>query len=131
MEPNEDRELRDLLKEWQAPPFPSALEQRVFGGRNLWWRASVRLPAPIACCLALLMTALLWQAAQSSKPLPPRVVIRTERVEVPVLRERIVTKIVLKNRPLVPLRQRQLTFTELRPVPELRLKIVRQQDAKN
>jgi hypothetical protein len=131
MEPNEDSELRELLREWQAPPVPAAsMERRLFGARKSWWCASIRVPFPIACCLALSMAALVWRSVQPPNPLPPRVVIETERVAVPVVRDRVVTKIVYKYRPArTP--EHELTFNELRPVAELRLRIVRHQDAKN
>ena len=131
MEPNEDSELRDLLRVWQAPPVPVAdMERRLFGARGSWWRASIRVPFPIACCLVLLMAAVVWRSARPPKTLPPRVVIQTERVEVPVVRDRVVTKIVYKNR-RARAHEHELTFNELRPVAELRLRIVRHQDAEN
>jgi hypothetical protein len=128
MEPNEDSELRDLLKEWQAPPVPASLEKRLFGAPRRWWWASVRVPLPVACCLALLIAALFWRSGQALRLTPARIVIKTERVEVPVAREHVVTKILYKNRS-TRAREHQLTFNELRPVSELRPRIVRHQDA--
>jgi len=129
MEPN-DNDLRDLLKEWDAPPFPSSIEKRLFSSRRSWWRSSLPLPIPLACCLALLLAFLTWRSVQPAPQQPAQVLIRTERVEVPIIRERVVTKIVYKRRP-IPSPKPQLTFNELKPVGELRIKIVRHQNAQN
>ena len=128
MERNEDSELRDLLKDWEAPAVPESLE-RLFGARKRWWQASLRIPVPLAVFLALLLVAGLWRWPQRRLPITAeRLVLRTERVEVPVVRERVVTKIIYRNRP-PRMREHTFTFTELRPVNELKVRIVRHQNA--
>jgi hypothetical protein len=66
MEPNDDSQLRSLLKEWRAPETPSSLEQRVLGARRNWWhfliRGTIRVPVPVVCCLLVLMVAGVWRS---------------------------------------------------------------------
>ena len=130
MVPSEDDELTDLLREWPAPSAPSSLERRLFAARRSWWRTSISLPVPFAFILAMLMAALLWRSAERLKPIPERIVVKTERVLVPVVQERVVTKVVYKNRAASP-PSHALTFADLRPVGELRLKIMRHSNAQN
>jgi hypothetical protein len=108
-------------------PAPPSLEERVLGARRAWWRlllgGYIRVPVPIACSLIVLMAAGAWRWA---KPVPPRVLVKTERVEVPVVRDRVVTKFVYRNGPApVHTREHGLTFHELKPVTELRPRIIR------
>jgi len=84
--PNDDRhdddaQLRGLLREWQVPSHaPASLEQRVLGSRHRqalqhesWWRflfnGYIRVPVPVACGLAVLLTVAAWRfAAQAPSP---------------------------------------------------------------
>ena len=79
--PNDDRhdddaQLRGLLREWQVPSHaPASLEQRVLGSRQRpkWWRflfnGYIRVPVPVACGLAVLLTVAAWRfAAQAPSP---------------------------------------------------------------
>ena len=67
MEQNQDPELGNLLREWRVPPHSAALEERVLGAKLPWWRflltGSIRVPAPVALGLAMLMTFGAWRAA--------------------------------------------------------------------
>jgi hypothetical protein len=118
-----DRELDGMLPQWKAPSAPARLKAAVFGERRApWWRrlwsASIRVPVPVACALAVLM-AVAMVAIMRPAPLPaPRVVVRTERVEVPVVQERI----VYRDRPVV-------ADAAWRPVRELRPRIIKGSDA--
>jgi hypothetical protein len=71
MEPNNDPQLRSLLKEWQAPDTPASLEQRVLGRRDSWWhfllRGYIRVPVPVVCCLGVLMAAGVWESRLAGK----------------------------------------------------------------
>ena len=131
MEPNDEKELRSLLQEWQVPSISSSFEERVLTARRSWWRffltGYVRVPVPIVCCIfLLLMGAEMWRWTRPAPTGAPRVVIKTERMEVPVVRERIVTKVVYKNRPnLAETPEHGLTFLQLKPVGELRPRIIR------
>src|SRR5271167_3930799 len=97
MEPFEDYELSDreldsILRAWDVPQAPARLRAAVFpearGGwwRNLW-RASFRVPVPVACVLGALLAFTAWRTLT----LAPRVEIRTERVEVPVVKQEVKT----------------------------------------
>ena len=104
MEPLDDRELNNLLREWAAPPAPSRLRDGLFPTNAPWWqrfwRAQIRIPVPLAVCLVLLLLAGLWQFA---KPRP------------------------------APLSQSAdiVTFRELQPVKELKPRIIRRQHEEN
>jgi hypothetical protein len=113
-----DRELDAMLPQWKAPSVPARLKAAVFGERRRpWWRrfwgASIHVPVPLACALAVLVILAAGVVARS-----PRVVVRTERVEVPVVQERV----VYRDRAPVA----EATW---RPVRELRPRIIRGSDA--
>jgi hypothetical protein len=63
MEHGEDRELRELLREWSVPDAPPSLDQRVLGsrqsGREAWWRflltGSIRIPVPVGMAFAAVL----------------------------------------------------------------------------
>ena len=62
MEPLNDRELDELLRQWRAPLAPTTLEARVrrATGNSWWqwlWAGSVRLPVPalLAAVLAIVL----------------------------------------------------------------------------
>jgi hypothetical protein len=85
MEPFEEHELSDreldaLLPEWKAPAAPARLRAAVFpkAARPWWrnlWRASIRIPVPVAFGVLLLLAAGLWRS-------PARVITPDRRVEV-------------------------------------------------
>lgn len=54
MEPDDDLQLHELLREWEAPNAPPSIEARVLGRRVAWWRflltGQIRVPVP--ACLA-------------------------------------------------------------------------------
>jgi len=72
-----DAQLRGLLREWQVPDAPAALEQRVLGalkprhhakpryeaGWRFLFSGYIRVPVPLACGLALLLTFGAWRFA--------------------------------------------------------------------
>jgi hypothetical protein len=74
MEPN-DPQLRDLLREWPAPPIPPALEKRVLSktgpGWRFFFRGYIRVPVPLACALAVLMMTAGWWLARQTAPAAP------------------------------------------------------------
>jgi hypothetical protein len=133
MEPLENRELNDrdldvLLREWKTPSVPARLRERVFGEPDRpWWRkiwsASIRIPAPVAVCLALALALGAWRWIA---PAPARVVTKTERVEVPVVTERVIT--LYRERPAAI---KATAVPVLRPVTELRPRIIRNRNEEN
>jgi len=120
-----DRELDALLPQWKAPEAPARLKAAVFPprARPWWlavWSASFRVPVPVACALLL---GLAFAAARWTRPLPPpRVIVRTERVEVPVIQERVVTRTVYRT-PKAP--APATASVAWRPVQELNPRIIR------
>jgi hypothetical protein len=124
-----DRELDALLPAWQSPAAPRRLRAAIFpAGPKPWWRAmwstSVRIPVPLACCLAIALALLMWRGVHP--------VIRTERVPVPVVQKEVVTNTVYRDRvvrePAAPARP---DMHELRPVAELRPRIIRRGNDQN
>jgi hypothetical protein len=118
-----DAELDNLLKKWEAPRAPAGLRAAVFPREaGTWWRrvwsASLRVPLPVAVALAVVLMLVAWQWRRPGAPLE---LVRTERVEVPVWKERVVVKTVYRDR-AAPAAQ------TLRPVAELRPRIIRTQD---
>jgi hypothetical protein len=71
MEPLNDEELKEILREWPAPPAPAHLEARIFAA-PAWWRwlltGSIRIPVP---ALALALLALAAVFFFNRKPAPP------------------------------------------------------------
>ena len=115
-----DPELDAALAEWRVPPAPETLRSAVF---RPWWRsmwsASIRIPVPAACTLAVLFGAALWQWSQ---PVPVREIVRTLRIEVPVVKEQVVERLVYRDRPA------PLDRNELQPVAVLRPVIIRRRN---
>jgi hypothetical protein len=74
MEPFDDRELKRLLQEWEAPGAPPELERRVLRPRRGWWQwlmtGSIRIPVP-ACLGAIALLAILWGYSGRPAPSPP------------------------------------------------------------
>jgi hypothetical protein len=65
-----------------------------------------------------------WRGAM---PRVPQVIVKTERVEVPVVQERVITKYVYKKEKAAI----SFDIQGLKPVAELRPRIIRSADAKN
>jgi len=132
MEPFEEGELSEqeldaLLPEWKAPPAPVHLRAAVFPNVSRpWWRKmwsfSVRVPAPVAAVAALLVALAAWRGFLTQ----PREIVLTERVEVPVFKDRVVPKVVYRDRIVhaAPAPQGPDAH-KLRPVAELRPIIIR------
>jgi fatty acid desaturase len=66
MEPLNDNELRDLLRQWEAPAAPQHLERRIFGEprKQPWYRwlltGSIRVPVPVFALLLVVWSALTY-----------------------------------------------------------------------
>lgn len=105
-----DAELTALLRTWDVPPQTDGARARLLADFRasarrapLWRRAlaaQVRLPLPLAACAALLLGSALYvlgaRAAASARvepaAAPKEAAVRV--VEVPVVRERVVTRTV-------------------------------------
>jgi hypothetical protein len=109
-----DAELRALLREWEAPPQSGGARARLLADFRacaapapLWRRAlaaQIRVPLPVAACaaLALLLTPLAFGARPWTKSTPPPAdaahAPSVRVVEVPVVQERVVTRVVYVNK---------------------------------
>src|SRR5262249_23722122 len=90
MDLRDDSELHDLLREWTAPEAPASLakrvmenEKRVLKNHDRWWRVLIfgylRVPVPVACCLAILMVLAVWRLSN-----PPSAGCTAATVPVPI-----------------------------------------------
>lgn len=74
MEPLNDDELKQLLREWRAPNAPPALAAKLFPKQPLWrWllTGSIRVPVPIGIALSLAFAALIyWSATHRAQSQP-------------------------------------------------------------
>src|SRR5262245_30221709 len=71
MEPMDDRDLNQLLRQWQAPGAPPHL--RPPGpAREAWWRwfvtGTIRVPVPVGLALAGLVAITMWMYAERRAP---------------------------------------------------------------
>src|SRR5438477_8210120 len=76
-----DEDLNAALREWAVPDAPPGLRTRLFPGTAApWWRrlwtASIRIPFPVAVCLAAVVAFSAWRWVS------PRVIVKTEVVRV-------------------------------------------------
>ena len=62
MEPLDEKELKELLSQWQAPAAPRSLTRRVLPPPAPWWqwlfKGSIRIPAPVGIAAAVILA--LW-----------------------------------------------------------------------
>ncbi len=57
-----EQELNALLPAWKTPPAPARLRKSLFGAAETkWWRMSIRVPAPVAALLLVLLAIAAWQ----------------------------------------------------------------------
>ncbi len=77
MEPLNDNELRDLLRQWEAPAAPPHLERRIFGEpqKQPWRRwvltGSIRVPVPVFALLLLVALSALTYILPRARQAPP------------------------------------------------------------
>ena len=79
MEPMDDRELNQLLRQWEAPGAPAAPAPAGASAREPWWRwfvtGTIRIPVPVGWRLPPCL-ATVWM--YSSEP-PREPVVRRRR----------------------------------------------------
>jgi hypothetical protein len=123
-----DAELQGILRSWEVPNPPARLREAVFGksrSSRWWavWSASIRVPVPMIALAALVLAVGFWTWPRQvviRQPLP-RVEVKTVRVEVPVVRKEVVTRVVYRDRNPSQANEDR----ELRRVAELRPRIIR------
>ena len=99
-----ERDLKELLKEWQISDPSPDLDARVAAtySRNqrrsaLSWTKSVRLPAPVFALLLVMQFAsvmVIGHYVFSTNPPAPVLLMPERAIEVPVVRERVVTQVI-------------------------------------
>src|SRR5579863_8482530 len=73
MEPLNDSELKQALREWRAPDAPPGMERRVFAQSPhlRWWRwlltGSIRIPVPAGIVILILLAFIAYSAYPSRK----------------------------------------------------------------
>ena len=109
---NEFSELKPLLSEWRAPDLPAGLDARVRASfrqhvapRSKWdWlKMPIRVPLPLAAAIGLSLCATSWLAMRRATSLTLETVPMaavTRFVEVPVVTERVVTRVVYVATPI-------------------------------
>jgi len=95
MEPLNDKELSDLLHQWQAPPAPASLEEKILSPAAAapWWRwllsGSIRVPVPALAAALLLLLAYAGFSVRREIS-PPRTVTLADFQPVKQLQPRII-----------------------------------------
>lgn len=97
MEPLDDRELKTILDAWQAPAVPGRLREALFPDKTApWWmriwRAQLRIPVPLAVCLALLALLIFGLRQPARVPAPVAEVNFRELQPVKELKVRIIRR---------------------------------------
>ena len=104
MEPLNDNELGDLLRQWEAPAAPPHRERRIFGEprKQPWHRwlltGSIRVPVPVF--VLLLVLSALTYVLPRSRPAPPafvREVSLSDFQPVTELKPRIIRRVYESN----------------------------------
>ena len=93
MEPGNDEQLSNLLKEWRVTGAPLSLDERVLGKRQKWWSflltGSIRVPVPIGIAIAvslLLMVVALVRQRPKAPPASPVSLVDFRPVDDPHVR---------------------------------------------
>lgn len=62
MEPTDERQLRNLLREWKVEDAPASLDRRVLPTRKAWWSllitGSLRVPVPVGLAVVVLLVGM-------------------------------------------------------------------------
>jgi hypothetical protein len=71
MEPLDDKELNELLQQWEAPLAPKDLRPRM-PPKKPWWQwvltGSVRIPVPVAVAIAVVIGLWIYGAKLPRRP---------------------------------------------------------------
>lgn len=132
-----DDQLNDILQAWRAPrpspPLEACSLEAFRRRRGSFWRwfiaGSLRVPVPMAAAFIIVLIYSgfrLWRP-----PAAPQIVVQTRTVEVPVVRERVVTRTVFVERPATPPGSHRAaplvagTLRDFQPVTEFAPRVVR------
>ena len=74
MEPLDDKELNQLLRQWDAPAAPSSLRNKVAPTPMSWHRwlltGTIRVPVPVGVAAALILSVWMWAGRTTPTPIP-------------------------------------------------------------
>jgi|KBSMisStaDraftv2_1062788.scaffolds.fasta_scaffold582952_2 hypothetical protein len=74
MEPNDDPQLRQLLREWQVPGAPPSLDAKVLGRRRSWWSfllsGQIHVPVPVGFAVAAALVVMTAITVRDHRRLP-------------------------------------------------------------
>ena len=103
-------EFKQCLAQWKAPVAPRRLEAQVRASYRKqfpqppwwqrWWNRSIRVPLPVAVTAGLVVCVMSWVAARQTSSVviqPVAEIPQTKIVEVPVIQEKLVTRVILKR----------------------------------
>jgi len=101
MEPLNDNELRDLLRQWEAPEAPAHLDRRIFDQpRSQPWygwllNGSIRVPVPVFVLVVVVLAALTFlpRRGRQAPAGPPPEVRLTDFQPVAELNPRIIRRV--------------------------------------
>lgn len=68
---HDDKQLRELLKEWQLPGAPPSLDARVLALRKPWWKSTIRIPVPLAFAIAAVIVIMAFALLRRPAVPPP------------------------------------------------------------
>jgi len=152
-----DPDTKQWLAQWEAPPPSAQLDAQLHASYRKqfrprpWWQRwlniSIRLPVPVAATVGLVLCVMSWEAAHWTSSItiqPGTDTTQTKLVEVPVIQEKIVTRLIyvkarqvtssrpgLNARPAPTSRQSpdasevgsQADLAGLRPVTEIKIAV--------
>lgn len=75
MEPLDDKELNQLLRQWKAPATPATIGQRVLPRTGAWWKwlfvGAIRVPVPVMVAIVAVVAVLFYfRSSEKPKPAP-------------------------------------------------------------
>lgn len=141
-----DSELQSLLRRWQVPPAPRALDERVIASYraenatprpvrpgaepvNLWRRLlsySIPVPVPVAALgLALVAGAAVWMHQRQVSGTPPAGQGREATIEAPLVEETIVPHVEHES----PAYFTATTLSGFQPNAEMSVRVIKRTKA--
>jgi len=134
MEPLDDHELKQLLRQWEVPAAPAGLAPRVLPKPLPWWKwlfaGTIRIPVPVvAALLAVVVIWAIWAyprvSDSKSAQLPPAGVVVTRPAATPPI-ERVPTT-ETPAPPAVTKRRETASLAGFQPVRQLEPQILREE----
>jgi len=148
-------ELKQWLAQWEAPETPARLDAQVRASYRQhfpqwpWWQrwltVSIRVPVPVVVAAGLVLCVMSWLAARQTASVviqPAADTAQTKFVEVPIVQEKLVTRMIYARRsgsaqaklkgqpgrelqlpPAAPANALQAELAGFRPVSEIKIEV--------